>query len=468
VAEKTGFYNNWKAEVFPKAGSTVSSNATVDPYAGFRSNTGTGAVDQQAVDIYSLTNDQRKELAKLLKDAGYKVPTTGVYSKQLADAYTTASQEAALQSARLGRAFTVRDFLTQEAQARIETGSASGQPSTQKTTRVADDTTAAGYVNKLVDNLLGRPATPKEVSTYSKKLQAAQKKNPTVTTYVTKGGITNANTTGGIDEDQFLTDLITKTPEFVKRQKTAPEILNRNQQRLAFEAQIKGMTSEEMQAASDNTDYGRGLADTKARLDEAITELGATATPEELDALAKKAYDSAIENNPALVRQLIRSNIKYDVNAQTKGEAGKSVADLRKTAAANGIDLDKAFGSQLQSWLQNINKGESIDTYKQIIRNVAKIGLPDKVSGLLDTGVDLETVYSPYKRLMASTLEVAPDSISLDDATLRMAIGPDKEMSLYDFQRSLRKDPRWQYTDQARQSVSEAALGVLRDFGFTG
>jgi hypothetical protein len=49
-----------------------------------------------------------------------------------------------------------------------------------------------------------------------------------------------------------------------------------------------------------------------------------------------------------------------------------------------------------------------------------------------------------------------------------MAIGPDKEMSLYDFQRSLRKDPRWQYTDQARQSVSEAALGVLRDFGFTG
>jgi hypothetical protein len=69
---------------------------------------------------------------------------------------------------------------------------------------------------------------------------------------------------------------------------------------------------------------------------------------------------------------------------------------------------------------------------------------------------------------MASTLEVAPDSISLDDATLRMAIGPDKEMSLYDFQRSLRKDPRWQYTDQARQSVSEAALGVLRDFGFTG
>jgi len=468
VAEKTGFYNNWKGEVFPKAGSTVSSNATVDPYAGFRSNTGTGAVDQQAVDIYSLTNDQRKELAKLLKDAGYKVPVTGVYSKTLADAYTTASQEAALQSARLGRAFSVGDFLTQESQARIAAGSASGQPTAQRVTRVADDTTAAGYVNKLVDNLLGRPATPKEVSTYSKKLQAAQKKNPTVTTYVTRGGITNANTTGGIDEDQFLTDLITKTPEFVKRQKTAPEILNRNQQRLAFETQIKGMTPEEMQIASDNTDYGRGLADTKARLDEAITELGATATPEELDALAKKAYDSAIENNPALVRQLIRSNIKYDVNAQTKGEAGKNIADLRKTAAANGIDLDKAFGSQLQSWLQNINKGESVDTYKQIIRNVAKIGLPEKVASLIDQGVDLDTLYSPYKNIMASTLEINPQSITLNDPTLRSAISADKEVPIYEFERQLRKDQRWQYTNQAKEEVSNIALKVLRDFGFQG
>ena len=468
MAENTGFYNNWKGQVFPKAGSTVSSNATVDPYAGFRGNTGTGAVDQQAVDIYSLTNNQRKELAKLLKDAGYKVPITGVYSKTLADAYTTASQEAALQSARLGRTFSVGDFLTQEAQARTAAGSASGQPTAQRVTRIADDTTAAGYVNNLVDRLLGRTATPKEVSTYSKKLQAAQKKNPTVTTYVTKGGVTSANTTGGIDEEQFLTEIITKTPEFIKRQKTAPEILTRNQQRLAFEAQIKGMTPEDIEIASNSTDYGRGLADTKARLDEAITELGATASPEELDALAKKAYDSAIENNPALIRQLIRSNIKYDPNAPTKGEAGKSIAELRKTAAANGINLDKSFGSQLQSWLQNISKGESIDTYKQIIRNVAKIGLPEKVASLVDQGIDLDTLYSPYKNVMASVLEINPESITLNDPTLRSAISADKELPIYEFERQLRQDARWQYTNQARQEVSDVALKVLRDFGFQG
>jgi hypothetical protein len=69
---------------------------------------------------------------------------------------------------------------------------------------------------------------------------------------------------------------------------------------------------------------------------------------------------------------------------------------------------------------------------------------------------------------MASVLEVAPDSIGLDDKTLRMAIGPEKEMSIYDFQRTLRKDPRWQYTDNARQETSDSVLRVLRDFGFQG
>ena len=69
---------------------------------------------------------------------------------------------------------------------------------------------------------------------------------------------------------------------------------------------------------------------------------------------------------------------------------------------------------------------------------------------------------------MAKVLEVDAGSIKLDDPTLRAAIGPDKEMPIYEFERALRKDPRWQYTDTAREEVSDVALGVLRDFGFTG
>jgi hypothetical protein len=69
---------------------------------------------------------------------------------------------------------------------------------------------------------------------------------------------------------------------------------------------------------------------------------------------------------------------------------------------------------------------------------------------------------------MASTLELDPNAIDLNDPTLRMAITDKGDMNLYDFKKALRQDNRWQYTSSAKQDVSNAALGVLRDFGFQG
>jgi hypothetical protein len=151
-----------------------------------------------------------------------------------------------------------------------------------------------------------------------------------------------------------------------------------------------------------------------------------------------------------------------------KGEAGDALGTLRTTARANGFDLDKDFGNQIDGWLQRISRGENVDDFNRIIRQQAKLGLPEKVGALLDEGLDLANVFAPYRNTMAALLEVTPDSINLDDPILRSAYGQDKEMSIFDFRRAVRKDPRWQYTDNAREEVSTAALGVLRDFGFQG
>jgi hypothetical protein len=150
------------------------------------------------------------------------------------------------------------------------------------------------------------------------------------------------------------------------------------------------------------------------------------------------------------------------------GEAATALDKLRNTARLNGFSLEKDFGNQLDSWLQRIARGESVDDFSRIIRQQAKLGLPEKVGSLLDEGLDLANIYAPYRNTMAALLEVTPDSINLDDPILRSAYGQDKEMSIFDFKRAVRNDPRWQYTDNARQTVSTAALGVLRDFGFQG
>ena len=181
------------------------------------------------------------------------------------------------------------------------------------------------------------------------------------------------------------------------------------------------------------------------------------------DATLEKYYKDGIDE------ATIFAELGEGVTAKgAAGEVADALGTLRTVARNNGFNLDRDFSGQVDGWLRRIAGGESVDDFARLIRQQAKLGLPDKVGALLDEGLDLANVYAPYRNTMAALLEVTPDSINLDDPLLRSAYGPDKEMSVYDFKRAVRKDPRWQYTDNAREEVSSAALGILRDFGFQG
>lgn len=218
---------------------------------------------------------------------------------------------------------------------------------------------------------------------------------------------------------------------------------------------------------NQTTTYGRGLASVKRLIQsEAIAE-GAVIDDAALNLLAQDIYDHALENDALAIRDYVKANIKYQPGKILSGKAGKDLADLKTTALANGLDLDKAFGGSLQGWLQKLASGESIETYKNLIRQAAKTGMPERIASLLDNGVDLETIYSPYRNLMASTLEINPETINLQDI-IKGSTTPKGEMNLYDFQQQLRKDDRWQYTKQARDEVATGVQKVLQDFGFMG
>jgi hypothetical protein len=219
---------------------------------------------------------------------------------------------------------------------------------------------------------------------------------------------------------------------------------------------------------NNTSSYARGLASAKAFIEATASGLTGTMDPVRLDAFVKKMYDSANDKDPNIINRELAALISYKPGTQLGGAVGADLTILRATARANGFDLDTTFKDQINNWMQRLAVGESVETFKNTIRSQAKLGLPDKVANLLDQGLDLANIYAPYKNVMAAVLEVAPDSISLNDGTLRSAIGPEKEMSLYDFQRTLRKDARWQYTDNARTEASDSVLKVLRDFGFQG
>jgi hypothetical protein len=270
------------------------------------------------------------------------------------------------------------------------------------------------------------------------------------------------NTDDDLTPDQFVKEL--ENTNWFKQ--NAGPVRQRGFYKRQFDDLVKsGADEEELYQTSE---YGRGLEYTKQIIENEAVRLGVVLDATDLDLIARDIYDLGNETKPAIIQQRIRSKITYKPGGSLSGAAGENIAELRKVAAANGLDLEKNFGSSLQGWLQKLAQGESIETYKQIVRGAAKLGLPEKVASLIDQGVDLDTIYKPYKDIMSAVLEINPSTITVNDKVLRSAIGPDREMSLYDFQKMLRKDDRWQYTNQAKEEVSGMALNVLRDFGFQG
>lgn len=217
-------------------------------------------------------------------------------------------------------------------------------------------------------------------------------------------------------------------------------------------------------------------ADLRKQIASRALSVGAQVTEADINSIVDKLMATGASSfGQATIDDELRNFIKYGTGAgavgagaQLGGQAGNNLQILKETAAANGLDLERDFGLSIQDWLRKIDQGESIETYKRLIRSTAANGLPDNIKKTMEQGVDLSTIYSPYRNIMASILEINPESITLNDPTLRSAIGPDKEMSLYEYQRALRKDPRWQYTNNAREQVADATLEVLRDFGFQG
>jgi hypothetical protein len=371
--------NVWKQGTVPGQSTVSNPPGLYDDVFGSSSASKKAKLGDNAQALSSMSEAERKRYALALKAAGYKVPTTGKQSSviALADALNEVEGLAQAASIRLGRTVTLDQYLIDEAENRAATASTGSREYNPYATQVVyDPTKAKSTINDVVNDLLGRDATVEEVKLYSDRLKKKQsgKASRSVTTYEMIDGVRTAKTTGGLDEVQFLTNIIQKTPEFKKAQTAKEEV--------------------------------------------------------------KKSKEFGF----------------------------KEV--LAKTAMANGLNINQF--ADADQWATRVAAGEPIETFKQTIRNAAKLGLPENVKSLVDQGIDLDTIYSPYKETMASILEINPNSINVNDPMLRKAIGPDKEMSIYEFQRTLKQDPRWQYTNNAREDVSSSVQRVLKDFGFMG
>jgi hypothetical protein len=230
-----------------------------------------------------------------------------------------------------------------------------------------------------------------------------------------------------------------------------------------------------------NTDYAKQIADLTRQLENKAREIGSDAAsdPDALRRTAENMYltNQGIEDSmtidflAASIRP-VAGMIGGKVTEGYSGEALSNYKDILQVARDNGFKISEILpgGANEQQVLEGIANGDiDINRVKQDARKLAAQGQPQYVRDLLSQGYNLDQVFQPYRKTMANILEIGdPDQIDLNDPVLRMAITDKGDMNLYDFKKALRQDSRWQYTAQAKEDVSTAALQVLRDFGFQG
>jgi len=158
----------------------------------------------------------------------------------------------------------------------------------------------------------------------------------------------------------------------------------------------------------------------------------------------------------------------------TEGYSGQALKDyqaIQNIARANGFRVKDIIPGAMseQQVLQGIATGRlDANRIEQDARKLAAQGQPQYVRDLLGQGYNLDQVYAPYRQTMANLLEINADEIDLNDSTLRSAISDKGDMNVFDFKKTLKRDSRWQYTENAKQEVSDITLKILRDFGFQG
>jgi len=245
-----------------------------------------------------------------------------------------------------------------------------------------------------------------------------------------------------------------------------------NYQDLVKSGNAKGTTDYEQKIAQITNDLIKQARTLGSALDEGQAKLIA----EDLYIHNQDADESVKTRRLVSGIRPIAGMIAGKITEDYSGLALQNYQGLQKLAKRNGFRIEdilprNADGTPAtaQDTLQRLTLGELDPTrLEQDVRKLAAIGQPQFVRDLLGQGIDLDEIYSPYRKTMANILELDPGQIDLNDPTLRMGINDKGDMNLYDYSKALRQDSRWQYTGDAREKVSDSALTVLRNFGFQG
>ena len=169
------------------------------------------------------------------------------------------------------------------------------------------------------------------------------------------------------------------------------------------------------------------------------------------------------DNATKLIAAAETGDVKATAALQ-RGNFGITYTSLKNAYAENGLPINlRALG---RVTVESAVNPALLKSNLNLINMQAKTYFP-ALADKIDKGYTVKQLLTPYINTRANILEEDPDSI--DISTLKsVASDPKNLMNLYEYEISLRKDPKWRFTKNAQDSLSNVARDIAKTFGLVG
>ena len=207
------------------------------------------------------------------------------------------------------------------------------------------------------------------------------------------------------------------------------------------------------------------------RLNQIDPTTGKMMTPEEYNKRVNGIILETVKNDWTDAQLDNYLATKSDIIFSGGGSHGRSVRRITDTAWKYGIELDDRYKKSInQSLLDTMDGRDESFWYEEMKRQSADLYSPFAEG--LNQGRTLYDMTRNYRTQMASLLEMDESSIKWNDlmkyATKTGVDGKPSKSTFAEFTKSIKNDPLWQYTRNAKETYTNQALSLLRDFGIVG
>ena len=212
--------------------------------------------------------------------------------------------------------------------------------------------------------------------------------------------------------------------------------------------------------SQDKATYNESRTNELTRIRKIALNIGATLDDKQLTDLANQTLLFGLSD--ADLTSAIVGSVKMDSN-YVRGQAGTIGSTIAKGISDYGFKVN-TNSTEFKTYVADVLNGlRTTDDIVGNFRDMAASQYPN-LADRFKSGATLAEIAQPYKYAMSNVLETNINTIDLDDPNLQSALS--SGMNTFDFSRTLKKDPRWQYTQNAQDDLLGTFSKVLRQWGF--